>query len=96
MVTTLQYINLVLIIKQRFVRLNDMLSGSLTTDEHNETHHSYNNIMTITGYKIKNNAGYNSYRLREFRIIYSELYDILCLVNDKYGISILLQIISTL
>ncbi|PNF21452.1 hypothetical protein B7P43_G13508 [Cryptotermes secundus] len=99
MVTTLQYINLVLIIKQRFVRLNYMLSGSLTTDEdseYNETRHSYNIIMTNTGYKIENNAGYNSYRLREFRIIYSELYDILCLVNDKYGISILFHIISML
>jgi hypothetical protein len=52
--------------------------------------------VAITGYKIKNGAGYNCYNFRGFRIIYSELYDILCLVNDKYGIPILPVIISML
>jgi hypothetical protein len=92
MVTTLQYINLVLILKQRFRRLNYMLSGSLNVDE--DFRYRSSGISSIIGYEIIKSRSCNYYNFHEFRIIYSELYDILCLINEKYGISILLEITS--
>jgi hypothetical protein len=51
MMTNLQYINLVLILKQRFRPLHYMLSGSLNTDEYLRYRRS--STVAIIGYEIK-------------------------------------------
>jgi hypothetical protein len=84
MVTNLQYINLVLILKQHFRRLYYMLSWSLNTDE--DLCYRRSSTVAIIGYDIKKSASRNYYNFNEFRIIYCELHDILCLINEKYGI----------
>jgi hypothetical protein len=94
MVTNLQYITLVLILKHRLTRLNYMLTESLNTRDSSGYRHS--GIVVIAEHRTKNNASCNNHNFREYRIIYSELHDILCNINDKYGISILLEIASIL
>jgi hypothetical protein len=56
-VTNLQYINLVLILKQRFIRLNYMLSGSLNIDD--VVRHQRSSIVTIVRDKIISSTSCN-------------------------------------
>jgi hypothetical protein len=83
-VTNLQDINLVLILEQHFTRLHYMLSGSLNTDE--DLRYRRSSTVAIIGYDIKKSASCNYYNFHEFRIIYGELHDILCPINEKCGI----------
>jgi hypothetical protein len=62
-----------------------MLSGSLNIDE--DLRYRLSSIVTIVGHI---QAAEVVIITNEFRIIYSELYDVLCPNNEKYRISILL------
>jgi hypothetical protein len=105
-VMILQYINLVLSLKQRYKYMNYLLSEPLMETEFMKAKHSNeegsicrncNPILLHTALKLNfNNSIYIINSIHELRLIYGQLHGILRLVNRRYGIPILLYTISTL
>jgi hypothetical protein len=102
----LKHISIVLIVKQRYRYIKQLLSESAFTDEQGTLKQEY------TGYSVShdsdkfflparnNMATYRDsrivYRIHDLQIIYSELYDILRNSSRSNGVLILLDIIATL
>jgi hypothetical protein len=105
-VMTLQYINLVLSLKQRYKYMNYLLSEPLTENETMKAKHSNEEgsicqsckpIMLNAAFKPNfNNSNYIINSIHDLRILYNQLHDTLLLINRHYGIPILLYTISTL
>jgi hypothetical protein len=99
-----QYVNLVFIVKQRYSQLNKLLSnwvtvtisGQINLMEENErfirTRRTVDqtNIIFVSGSNVGKIEGtLEQTDIHLLRQIYSELYDITCLINDSYGFPIL-------
>lgn len=105
-VMILQYINIVLSLKQRYKYMNYLLSEPLTETEFMNAKHSNeegsicrscNPILLHAEFKLNcNNSIYIINSIHDLRLIYSQLHDTLSLVNRRYGIPILLYTISTI
>jgi hypothetical protein len=102
-----QYLNLVFIVKQRYSHLNKRLanwinvtvSRQIGLDKENErcirTHWTvyHVNITPLCVSSVGNIEGtLKQTDIHTLRQIYSELYDITCLINDTYGVPILASI----
>jgi hypothetical protein len=101
-----QYLNLVFIVKQRYSHLNKRLYNwknwiisrqiGLTKEKercnryHRIFHHI--NITPLFGSNVGNIETLKQTDINLLRQIYSELYDITCVVNDTYGFPILVSI----
>jgi hypothetical protein len=102
----LQYINVVLILKQRYKYMNYLLSEPLIETEFMKAKHSNEQgsicrsckpILLQAEFKPNfNNSIYIINSIHDLRLIYSQLHDTLRLVNGLYGIPILLYTISTI
>jgi hypothetical protein len=105
-VMILQYINIVLSLKQRYKYMNYLLSEPLIETEFMNAKHSNEKgsicrsckpILLHAAFKLSfNNSIYIINSIHDLRLIYSQLHDTLLLVNRRYGIPVLLYTISTL
>jgi hypothetical protein len=100
-IVILQFVNLVLLLKKKYKYLNNVLESSTVTS-FNATNLQYfntNHITTIdvyasrrTSFDSEHRRNSTSSKLRQFRnmrIMYSQLYDVTCLINSTYGFSLL-------
>jgi hypothetical protein len=101
-----QYLNLVFTVKQRYSQLNKRLSNwkngivsrqtGLTKEKErcNRSHRIFDhiNITPLFGSNVGNIETLTQTDIHLLRQICSELYDITCLLNDTYGIPILVSI----
>jgi len=105
-VIILQYINIVLMVKQRYQLVKHMLSEAATADDVTSSRQmvaehlrSKNNNktfpMAIHNLKIYTNFN-NLYAIRDLRLICSELCDVLHANNKSYEVLILLYVITIL
>jgi hypothetical protein len=108
-VMMLQYVNFVLMVKQRFQLVKHMLSEAAIRDdgksstsidmEHfrSSRNKSSNNIFPITTFNLKSGINSNNlYTIRDLRLICSELCDVLHANNKSYEVLILLDVITIL
>lgn len=105
-VMILQYINIVLSLKQRYKYMNYLLSEPLIETEFMNAKHSNEKgsvcrnckpILVHAELELNfNNSLYIINSIHDLRLIYSQLNDTLRLVNRRYGLPILLYTISTL
>ena len=105
-VMILQYINIVLSLKQRYKYMSYLLSEPLIEPEFINAKHSNEKgsicrsckpILLRAAFKLNfNNSIYIINSIHDLRLNYSQLHDALRLVNRSYGITILLYTISTL
>jgi hypothetical protein len=102
----IQYINIVLMVKQRYQLVKHLLSEAATTDDVScsrqmDAEHvtSINNIkifpMATNNLKIDENSN-NLYTIRDLRLICSELCDVLHSNNNTYEVLILFDVITIL
>jgi hypothetical protein len=105
-VIILQYINIVLMVKQRYQLVKHLLSEAATADDVTSSRQmvaehlrSKNNNktfpMAIHNLKIYTNFN-NLYAIRDLRLICSELCDVLNANNKSYEVLILLYVITIL
>jgi len=105
-VVILQYINIVLMVKQRYRLVKHLLSDAVTTDDVNSSRHmdaeyliSSNNNKTFplatNNFKIDKTSN-NLYTIRDLRLICSELCDVLHANNKSYDVIILFDVITLL
>ena len=105
-VIILQYINIVLMVKQRYQLVKLLLSEAATTDDVSSSRHmdaehlrSKNNSrifpMAAHNLKIDTNSN-NLYTIRDLRLICSELCDVLHANNKSYEVLILFDVINIL
>ena len=102
----LQYINLVLSLKQRYKYVNYLLSEPLVKTDFMEAKHSNEDVSTSqncnpiflhAAFKLNfKNSTCIINSIHDLRLIYSQLHDTLCLVNTRYGVPIFLYTISAL
>ena len=102
----LQYINLVLSLKQRYKYVNYLLSEPLVKTDFMEAKHSNEDVSTSqncnpiflhTAFKLNfKNSTCIINSIHDLRLIYSQLHDTLCLVNTRYGVPIFLYTFSAL
>jgi len=105
-VMILQYINIVLSLKQRYKYINYLLSVPLIETEFMNAKHSNEKgsicrrckpILLHAAFKLNfNNSIYIINSIHDLRLIYSQLHDTLRHVHRRYGMPILLYTISTL
>ena len=95
-----QYTSLVLVLRARYKHLVSIFYNLLITKcnlyDTDPTHISYPGPSSACFVLCANNIYFEVSRIREMRIIYSQLHDVLSLVNKCYGIPVLLVITSTL
>ena len=105
-VVILQYINIVLMVKQRYQLVKHLLSEAVTTDDANSSRHvdaeyritKCNNktfLLATNNLKIDTNSN-NLYTIRDLRLICSELCDVLHANNKSYEVLILFDVITLL
>jgi hypothetical protein len=105
----LQYVNFVLMVKQRYQLVKHMLSEAVITDDGNsstlmDTEHfrsnrnkSRNKTFPIATFNLKSGINSNNlYTIRDLRLICSELCDVLHANNKSYEVLILLDVITIL
>jgi hypothetical protein len=105
-VMILQYVNIVLSLKQRYNYMNYLLSEPLIETEFMNAKHSNEKgsicrsckpMLLHAAIKLNiNNSVYIINSIHDLRLNYSQLHDTLRLVKRRYGIPILLYTISTL
>jgi hypothetical protein len=106
---TLQYVNFVLMVKQRYQLVKHVLSEAAISDEENSsarmnTEHlmcirrkSSNKTFPIATFNLKSGINANNlYTIRDLRLICSELCDVLHANNQSYEVLILLEVITIL
>jgi len=105
----LQYVNFVLMVKQRYQLVKHMLSEAAITDDGNsstrmDTEHfrnsrnkSNNKTFPIATFNLKSGINSNNlYTIRDLRLICSELCDVLHANNKSYEVLILFDVITIL
>jgi hypothetical protein len=105
-VMILQYVSIVLMVKQRYQLIKHKLSEAASTDDVSRLRHiyvrglmSYNDqkLFSIVAYNLKSDEeSYNLHKIYHFRLIYSELYDLLHANNKSYEVLILLDVTARL
>jgi hypothetical protein len=105
-VIILQYINIVLMVKQRYQLVKHLLSEAATTDDVNSSRHKVmehlrsknnNKIFQMATHNLKIDTNSNNlYTIRDLRLICSELCDVLHANNKSYEVLILLDVITIL
>jgi hypothetical protein len=101
-----QYVNIVLIVKQRYQHMKHLLSEADCRDDFKCLRHintervtSYktHEIFAIATYDLKNYQESNHFcRIQHFRVLYSELYDVIYANNKCYEVLILLDVTTRL
>jgi hypothetical protein len=105
-VMTLQYVNIVLILKQRYQYIRHLFSEATFTNEVSISRHVYKgNHVSHDSDKLFLSARCNVTidtdsrkvcRIHDLQIIYCELYDVLQANNKSYGIIVLMDIMTIL
>ena len=105
-VVMLQYMNIVLMVKQRYQLVKHFLSESVTTDDANSSRHmdaeycinkNNNKIFPLATNNLDIDRSFNNlYTIRDLRLICSELYDVLHANNKSYEVLILFNVITLL
>jgi len=105
-VVTLQYINIVLMVKQRYQLVNHLLSEAVTTDDANCSRHmdaeyriskSNNKTFPLATNNLKSDKNSNNlHTIRDLRLICSELCDVLHANNKSYEVLLLFDVITLL
>jgi hypothetical protein len=100
-IVTLQFVDLVLLLKKKYKYLNNILETSTVTSFSATNLHYFNTnrMTTIDIYASgrrpfdsehgRNSTSSKLRQFRNFRIMYSQLYDVACLINSTYGFSLL-------
>ncbi|KDR19121.1 hypothetical protein L798_07003, partial [Zootermopsis nevadensis] len=100
-VKTLQYVNVILIVKQRYqlmkhLLLKEVLAHSCSRNPGPFKVHNANKIFLTTDNLKNYKDSSNVCRIRDLRMVHSELYDVIHENNNSYGILILLEFITVL
>ncbi|KDR19122.1 hypothetical protein L798_07004 [Zootermopsis nevadensis] len=100
-VNTLQYVNVILIVKQRYqlmkhLLLKEVLSDSCSRNPGPFKSHNANKLFLTTDNLKNYKDSSNVCRIRDLRMVHSELYDVIHENNNSYGIVILLEFITVL
>jgi hypothetical protein len=101
-----QYVNIVLMVKQRYQHMKHLLSEAESTNEiytsrcmyvEDITTNKSNKIsLYATNYLENNRESHNVCTIHDLQIIYSELYDVMRANKEGYEVLILLHVISVL
>ena len=101
-----QYVNIVQMVKQRYQRVKHMLSEATITDDVSYLRHSSvqnlkscknHQVFSIVTHNLKSDReSHNLCRIHNFRVIYSELCDLLNYNNKSYEVILLLDVITRL
>jgi hypothetical protein len=100
-IVLLQFVDLVLLLKKKYKYLNNALESSTVTS-FNATNFQYFNTNHMTKIDVyasgrkpfdsehrRNNTTSKLRQFHNLRIMYSQLYDVACLINSTYGFSLL-------
>jgi hypothetical protein len=103
-VKILQYVIIVLLVKHRYRLMKQLLSESVMADDTNCLNqtghcnsHKTNKIFLAATHNLKINRSLcNLCAIQDLQIVHSELYDLIQENNNRYGILIILDIITIL
>ena len=105
-VMILQYVNIVLLVKQRYNHVKHLMSEADPTTEvdisrcfyvEDVTSNSSNRIFSSAKVNLESNReSHNTCKIHDLQIIFSELYDVLYANNQSYQVLILLSTIAIL
>jgi hypothetical protein len=101
-----QYVNIVLMVKQRYQLMKHILSEAVSTDDVNYSRHvaaehltsrNITKIFPMTAYNLESDSDSRDlYTVRDLRLICSELCDALHANNKSYEVLILFDVITIL
>ena len=105
-VIILQYINIVLMVRQRYQLLKHLLTEAAHTDDVNSSRHmdtqrlrsqSSNKIFSMATSNLESDTNFHKlYTIRDLRLICSELCDVLHSNNKSYEVLLLFDVIAIL